>query len=76
MEHSTHAFASLLLLWGLARLSEGKGDTYVIAVYVGIFLCATIRFEGLALAFLGIGGLCLLERWRDALANFTIIASR
>lgn len=75
MEHSTHVFASLLLLWGLARLSEGKGDTYVIAVYVGIFLCATIRFEGLALAFLGIGGLCLLERWRDALANFTIIAS-
>lgn len=51
MENSIHVFGTILALTGLYRLAtDTTRGTAIYAVVVGTLICATIRFEGLALA--------------------------
>lgn len=67
MEHSIHVFATVLALTGLYRLAvvpEQRGA--LVAVAVGTLLCATIRFEGLALVLACLAALVALGFRREA----------
>lgn len=66
MEHSIHVFATILALTGLHRLSvDPSGRSSLTAVILGTLLCATIRFEGLALAVSMLGALFAFGlRWQ------------
>ncbi|MBD1203894.1 MAG: hypothetical protein H9533_07135 [Rhodobacteraceae bacterium] len=67
MEHSIHVFATVLALTGLYRLAVEPGQRgALVAVAVGTVLCATIRFEGLALALACLAGLVVLGFRREA----------
>lgn len=67
MEHSIHVFATVLALTGLWRLAgQPQRRGALVAVAVGTLLCATIRFEGLALALACLAALAALGFRRAA----------
>ena len=73
MEHSLHVLGCALVIRGLMDLSSPERTTGAAMTVIGILLCATIRFEGLALALAAIGGLLVLGRYRLALGTLAAV---
>jgi len=74
MEHSLHVFATVLALSGLYGLAvDPTRRASLNAVVVGTLLCATIRFEGLALALAMLRALPALGLKRPAILMGTVL---
>ncbi len=68
MEHSLHAFAALVALYGLqAFLESGRIPPWLVAALV---LGVMLRYEGLGVSFAVAAVIALKGRWRAALALF------
>jgi hypothetical protein len=65
LEHSFHVLTCVVVVSGLARVSEG--ERVPLWLVIAIVLLPLWRFEGLAFAGLAILSLTLLKRWRAAL---------
>ena len=73
MEHSLHVLGCALVIRGLMDLSSPEQTTGTAMTVIGILLCATIRCEGLTLAFAAIGGLLGLGRYRLGLGTLAAV---
>lgn len=75
MEHSIHVFATILALTGLYRLSlEPSSRISLASVMLGTLLCATIRFEGLALVVAMVAAIYSLGlRWHAILTGSLVL---
>ncbi|MEO0486938.1 MAG: hypothetical protein AAF092_13620 [Pseudomonadota bacterium] len=74
MEHTVHVFGTALALVGLyaVLVEEDRGSIWV--VFVGVLICATIRFEGLVLAGGAIAVLAWARHWGAAAGLALLVA--
>lgn len=75
MEHSIHVLGAVLVIKGAASLALGISKGAIPIMVTGIFICSTIRFEGLALALTAITALAIMGHRRIALATLTGISA-
>jgi hypothetical protein len=73
MEHTIHIFGVVLALTGLYELLVKEDDSQLWAVFLGSLICATIRFEGLALVAGVVLALGLAGHRRTAIALVALV---